>query len=641
MCAVADQLQAVALSAADSAAKKAAEHFTDRVLNGLSDMLATQFEQARAHMKLTFQRYLENAYKRYNKVKTLATGNEPCPIVGAGNIYVTMDVQYRDTVVDTSDVEPLLALSNNLLILGTGGAGKSMLMRYLLLSTIDHGNRIPILIELRKFSNQGVGALSLMDLAYGCMEEFNVSLPRAQFEYSLEHGKYLFLLDGFDEIKEELAKSAAANIQAFSAKYPNNAFIMTSRPSRDFSILETFTAVESTLLTKAQAVELARKLWEKGEKLEEFCRQLDDGLFEQHQDFAENPLLLTMMLLTFADNNAIPEHLSDFYKRAYDALYRAHDCRNKGIYKREFCCGELDEGVFQSIFARFCFHTYFDEEYEFTEARILSRLEAATQKAGVPTKAADYLRDLMNAVCLIVQDGNVYRFSHRSFQEYFAARYTADSLTDAQQQEFFYKLLSKKLYWNMRAYFNLLFQLEPERFGPNILERGVRELYEESAKSEYPDPALIRLMYSEVEAELEDDKVKIYYTIRTNIYCNSYSLYTNHIKKLSSGSETYFSGETWEQSAKAYMEYLSSVSPHISGIESPDELVDGYQFDLDAIDASPLLTTEEKHRCYGSTFYYHNIHDQRASMGAWLDELAAKRRALEEESDFSDLLASL
>lgn len=41
---------------------------------------------------------------------------------------------------------------------------------------------------------------------------------------------------------------------------------------------------------------------------------MEGELYDKHIDFASNPLLLTMMYITFIDNNMIPEHLTDFMK---------------------------------------------------------------------------------------------------------------------------------------------------------------------------------------------------------------------------------------------------------------------------------------------------------------------------------------
>lgn len=297
-----------------------------------------------------------------------------------------------------------------------------MLMRYLFLSTIYEGEYVPVLLELRRISNQSPTQLSILELIYTCLQDFDVELPKEQFEYSLRLGKYIFLLDGFDEIKESMATETAAAIQAFCAKYPKNPCIVTSRPRQDASPLETFTPVGAKTLNKEQAIQLASRIWTEDEKTREFCRQLDKTLYDKHKDFAENPLLLSMMFLTFMRNSSIPDHLADFYQKAYDALYSAHDNHNKGYFRRDFQCKTLDESRFKLIFSRFCFQTYFKEQYEFSKSEILTCLQDSIQKLGTTdTSAENFLTDLRNGVCLIIKDGDTYRFSHRSFQTYLAA----------------------------------------------------------------------------------------------------------------------------------------------------------------------------------------------------------------------------
>lgn len=350
-------------TAADGAAKKSGEilgeRAANRALNAIIDCVKSKYGKAQVQIGLVFDRYLENATQRYNQIRTLATGTTPRSIIGEDNLYVQIGLNYNGEEIDTSSVDPLLQISSNLLILGTGGVGKSMLTRYLFLDTAKYGEYVPVLIELRRIRGQSSGQLSILDLIYTCVKDFDVELPREQFEYSLQFGKYLFLFDGFDEVKSSLAKETAEAIQKFSAKYPKNSFIVTSRPRTETSPLETFTILKSMRLSKAQAIDLASRIWAKDEKTREFCQQLDETLYEKHKDFAENPLLLTMMFLTFMRNSSIPDHLSDFYQKAYDALYSAHDNQDKGCYRRDFACKSLDENEFRHILSHFCFQSYF------------------------------------------------------------------------------------------------------------------------------------------------------------------------------------------------------------------------------------------------------------------------------------------
>lgn len=462
---------------AQAGAQKTGEFFVDKALNAILDACVKKYGNATVLLGSGFTRYLKNATERYNQVHTIATGNNVRSIIGPDNIYVSIGVRHEKKKINTDTIEPLLSVSKNLLVEGTGGSGKSMMMRYLFLNTANRGEYVPVLLELRKISKQSPGNISIMDLIYACMKDFDVELPREQFEFSLQIGKYIFLMDGFDEVKESIALETAEQIQKFCSKYPNNPCIITTRPGRDTAPLETFTTVKSLPLSKMQAIELAKKIWDEDEKTREFCRQLKDEIYEneKHREFAENPLLLTMMFLTFMRNNSLPDHLAEFYRQAFEALYSTHDSKNKGAYRREFKCANLDAPGFRRILSHFCFQSFFKQDYEFLDEELLLYFGKSIEKFGfTEVRAEDYFQDLKKVVCLLVKDGEEYRFAHRSFQAYFAACYTAEALNDEQQKKVLREFVRSGNWRKNRDYLVILDQLEHERMTVNLLEDTLR-----------------------------------------------------------------------------------------------------------------------------------------------------------------------
>lgn len=636
-------------TAAESAVKKFGEKAVDRGLNAIVDFVKGKYGEARVKIGTAFDRYLENASLRYNQIRTLATGTTPRKIIGEDSLYVSIGVNHNGEEISTETVNRMLEISKNILILGTGGVGKSMLMRYLFLDTARYEGYVPVLIELRRIKMPPSGQISILNLIYDCMKDFDVELPMEQFEYSLRLGKYLFLLDGFDEVKSSLAKDTAMAIQAFSAKYPNNSYIVTSRPRKEeTSPLETFTVMESMPLNKEQAIDLASRIWEPDEKTREFCQQLDAALYEKHRDFAENPLLLTMMFLTFMRNSSIPEHLSDFYKKAYDALYSAHDNQDKGCYRRDFQCKTLDENEFKHILSHFCFQSYFKEIYEFSEDAILRYLETSLQKLKFCNlKPADYLEDLRNIVCMIIKDGDTYRFSHRSFQAYFAAYYTTHFLTDEQQRQLFAQSLSgRNTCFEKADYYTLLIQIEPERFAENALEIGLRKLYQGARNTQYPDEFILKSGFLGVAVEIFRKNIRYrtggslsYRISRTDERAynfNVIALFTMYAK-LDPPNLDLSARNTYLAAIRDYAERIEGSKSKNAFPKREEKVLDEVYLAFDEIDASDRITDDERRHFYSLIIQYHWADGIYDAVSEWLAKLDAKRASLKSSSFIDDL----
>lgn len=620
-------------AALESGVKKASENIINRAANALTDFVKKKYKEHQVDFGTVFEKYLHNASLRYNKIRTLATGNEPRSIIGDKSIYVSIGVRFDDDEISTDTVERMLKISNNILILGSGGVGKSMLMRYLFLNTANRGDYIPVLLELRRISNQAQGNISILDLIYTCMLDYDVQLPREQFEYSLRSGCYIFLLDGLDEVKESLFPETAEAIQKFCAKYPNNPCIITSRPRQNIKPLETFTIVKSMVLTKEQAVSLASKIWKEDEKTKEFCKQLKETLFDQHKDFAENPLLLSMMFLTFMRNNSIPEHLCDFYQKAYDALYSAHDTNDKGYYTRDFKCNNLDESKFKLIFSRFCFQTYFKEIYEFSEQDILFYIRESIQKLKIENiTAQDYLEDLRNAVCMIIKDGNIYRFSHRSFQTYFTAYYTSCTLTDEQQKRLFISLLScSDTFWDKEDYYKLLIQIEPERFAANALEDKLRTIHNEADNNLTPNVFFLKSQFNGVFFDNSKNNILYhcgnkqadYYDFNViGIFLRYYTtVYDIPVDKNIHKKDF--------ETIKKYILKINNINDSDCNLHTELSFVE--------IDNTNILTGEERNELYCTLIRDNREREKREAIRTWLKEVDEKRQRLNSTNFIDEL----
>ena len=477
--------------------KKVAENISERALNAILAFIKSKYGKASVATGRAFRAYLRNSEIRYNKVKTLADLSEPRTLEGTDGIYVDVFVEYKNKKIPMTIVDNVMKISNNIVITGSGGTGKSMIMRHLFLNTHHRGEYIPVLVELRKIGDIKEEN-ALFNLIHYCIESFDVKLNQEQFEYSLRSGKYLFLFDGLDEVKEEYRGMAMQLIQKISNKYPDNGYIVSSREEGvSFHELETYTLLKACPLEKNQAIALVKKIGKNEEKIIEFAKLLEGELYDKHIDFASNPLLLTMMYITFIDNNMIPEHLTDFYESAYDALYKRHDANKEGLFNREYKCKKIGEREFKDLFAYFCFQSYFSQQYEFSKKEICVYIKRGIERLNLNSsldKPELFFDDIKDIVCLIVDEGNKYKFAHRSFQTYFAAYYTATHVTDEQQKIFLKKEIDKRHLFS-EDFFHILYRLEGERFNINVLEPGVQDVMDKLKDEGSPQFVLLKIAY--------------------------------------------------------------------------------------------------------------------------------------------------
>ena len=379
-----------------------------------------------------FSVYLENAYDKYSQMKTLLYSDAPR---GFYDFYVCNDItqkiyekrnSYRIHTIQNVTVESLRECSNFVLISGTGGLGKSMMMRHLLLDAVekyDDSGRLPIFIPLKDYDDT---YRNLLEYIYEKYESLGGKGNMNEFAELLEDGSCLLLFDGLDEIKSDYRKMFEQHLEKFGDRYKENMFVISSRPTGSFISFHRFTVLDLSPFNKEQALELIDKLDFRPDEpviKARFREELDNSLYYSHKEFTQNPLLLTIMLMTYEQFAEIPSKMHIFYREAYVALSQKHDA-SKGAYKRILKTG-MTADRFAEYFAEFCARSYRDEKFEFTDVQFEKYFNdlRERQKGPAGVTAADFRDDLVENMCLMFYESGKYHFTHRSFQEYFCALY--------------------------------------------------------------------------------------------------------------------------------------------------------------------------------------------------------------------------
>lgn len=363
--------------------------------------------------------HIEATYQRCSTIKTLLNPHQPADFL---SIYATQRFSLGKQRLDQYALVDLIRNSeNHVVITGTGGMGKSMFMRYLWLSLFVHADgRVPLFLELRSMNT--ISQNDLLQYVFHTLSSGQARISQKDFAKRLAGGDFVILLDGFDELASDRRDIVQKAVIDLSHNFPKLKVVVSSRPDEArFSSWSSFKVVSAEPLEKNDLVELVNKAEFDQSSKKNFLRKVKDTEFYQrHQSFLANPLLASMMLLTFSYNFDIPDTTHLFYEQAFDALFQRHDSHKPGGYKREFRT-TLSEFEFKRLLSYLCLLTYFESKYEFSRDDLLRYVDRAIKFEKFNARAEDFLHDIDKCVCMIIPDGLVYTFPHRSFQEYFAA----------------------------------------------------------------------------------------------------------------------------------------------------------------------------------------------------------------------------
>ena len=479
---------------------KYAEPIAQKATNYVKD----EWEKFKVDFDFVFLKYLNNAYEKYSKVKTILYKTEPknfydffeCPLLKKQN----------EICIRPDDINHIYDISNFLIVQGSGGIGKSTLMKYLFLNELSNKNFIPIFIELKDLNDMHED-YEICDFVFEKLNNLGSTLDKKYLQYALKSGCFLFFLDGYDEIVTEKRDLFFKNFNDFCDKYSDNYYILSSRPYSEFVEFQRFTVLEICDFSKEQAISLISKIDYDTEVKNRFINALDERLYSTHKSFASNPLLLNIMLLTFDNYAEIPEKLHLFYANAFETLYFKHDATKAGFHREMH--SKLTYDSFKKIFSEFCFITYFNGKIEFSYEELIELLKKTTIKEMDSIKN-DVIYDLVNSVCVLYREGLNYKFTHRSFQEYFTAVFLKE-LSDHNMKTMGLQLIHKDVYrMTNDNVFDMLYDMAESRVEQNILLPLLEEVEQTYEKGDKYDFYFTKL-----------EPIIVFHTAANNTFCGT------------------------------------------------------------------------------------------------------------------------
>lgn len=400
-----------------------AADFIESQVEGIFDVIKAKgrdlTETFRLSFVAAFKSYVEAINERYSKSRSFFHRVDPVHLY---EFYVPIGIEARNRRLKSVSANILFESTPHVIVQGAGGCGKSVLSRHLLLDILRSRSRIPVLVELRSLNQDNKPLLTLISET---LLQCGLKLGPDVIEKGLEKGLFAILFDGFDELSANLRSKAAREIRALALLSKKSWILTTSRPDSTFSNWSEFSAYKALPLSLEQALQLVERVPIDVALKARFQNDLRERLFEKHKSFLSNPLLLSIMLLTYQDAADIPHKLSVFYSQAYEALFQRHDAW-KGGYKRQRKC-DLDIHDFGKLFSAFSILAYDKRIFSFSSTLAISLVRRSCELVSVKVDPELYLDDCVQAVCLLVEDGLQISYSHRSFQEFFAAKFISEA----------------------------------------------------------------------------------------------------------------------------------------------------------------------------------------------------------------------
>lgn len=335
--------------------------------------------------------------------------------------------------------ESLLADSNNYILLGDPGAGKTTtlkrLARKLFLeepSSDEDIYQYPIVIRLRELK-AGDSLYTTISRIFGLKveqraiegvkpEEMASFIGKERIEYlipqALNATNAVLLLDGLDEVPGGFRQLLENEIAAIGYSLAGSK-IITSLRSGDYTrSLDGFNSLEICPLTPEQKLSIAEKWTPKAKEFMEALHRTP------YSDLADRPLLLTQLLFLFKAYSSLPEQPALVYRRLLKLLLENWDSERKINRPSKYSGFEPDRKM--AFLAHLSYHlTYKIRTTSFSRSNLIQAYSSIYRPFNLPEHEAEQVaREIENHTGIIVEAGlDRYEFSHLSLQEFLCAEH--------------------------------------------------------------------------------------------------------------------------------------------------------------------------------------------------------------------------
>jgi predicted NACHT family NTPase len=216
-----------------------------------------------------------------------------------------------------------------LVVLGNSGVGKTVFLQSLIVACSRgkfQKKYIPIFLELHKLPDLKRRIIEYID----DILEFNNCV---QTEKLLNHGQFLIVFDGMDEVAYENRRDLQYQIRAFTQHYYKNRFILACRTQITDYTFPTFTYVEISELSQEQVKQSVQVCFQylansrsRGKKIaNQFLLDLEASKNKKILEISTDPTWLNLMRSIFYEDKQFPLQPFDLYERGLKLIFQLED----------------------------------------------------------------------------------------------------------------------------------------------------------------------------------------------------------------------------------------------------------------------------------------------------------------------------
>lgn len=370
----------------------------------------------------SYEAYLKNEIKKYSILNKTFIHIEGKETIYNVNVFIKEVQQFDTAELDeielregTVELLKETIAERKMIVLGEVGMGKTTSLVYLHLKDSEKAiinldnKKVPIYIELKNMVRNETLVEKIIN---------KIGLNKEIITSDLKKGRFNIYLDGLNEIEKEYKSVVITEIRNILETFPNNFFLLSSRPQSYSGQFDTSSFGKSIPIFQLQKMNENQMI----EFLEKNCdlknRQMILSEIENNfklKQIISTPLMLAMLVTVVSFEGNIPKDKAKILRSFMHSLYNRESKQEAFFQVEEFhlllCCLGFHSRDLTGTNSGLNKNQY-----------VLPILQEEKNILGLETNLLNFIRKAMD-LNILVSDNDYISFTHEIYQEYYAAEY--------------------------------------------------------------------------------------------------------------------------------------------------------------------------------------------------------------------------